>query len=196
MAVVLLAALLPGSARAQDALARELDAEEVFQSLPHIASGIVYRAFTNTLLMGADGPFAVRDLTVVLAAPASTTTRQYFDAAAMDDTQPSFALVYAEIDGAFYGELGLCGPVIDGETTIECVIEGDGGAFHLDRSIAAPHLALTVSGHLRLSDDPLAGGEADTRRLEATGDGGAYTVIVPVTDASRPGASQTVSRGE
>ena len=196
IALLTILLLLPGAARAADALSRDLDAEEVFQSLPDITSGIVYRAFTGTLLMGAEGPLVVRDLTVVLAAPAGTTTGEYFDEAVMGDTQPSFALVYAEIDGAFHGELGLCGPVVDGETTIECVIEGDGGGFRLDRAIAAPHMTLTITGHLRLSDDPLAGGEADVRMLALPEDAATYTVVVPVTPASQPVAPETVSRDE
>lgn len=155
-----------------DPVARELDAEEMVPALFDVATGIVFRSPVALDLQLQDGSgVTANGVSVVLVAEPGTTLTQFLDIAAahppLTGDAPTIAMVSMEVGEILYSELAGCGRDAQAGGGIVCVIAEDGGSFHLSRGDVPDMLRISSVEGIRVSDDPLSGGEAESLRIAA-----------------------------
>lgn len=169
------AALAPASAAAASAaapaLARELDPEEQVPGLPDVVSGLVYRVPGISPLILDSGAGVAADVTVVLVAEPGADLEGFFAGASPR------VVVTAVIDDILHARAAACALSQFSDLVLECRT-GRGGAFELDRDIAAPDLMMTLSAPTALADDP-ADGDAGTVTLVPAPGGMAWSLLLP-----------------
>lgn len=86
-------------------------------------------------------------------------------------------MVTAVIDDILHARAAACALSQFSDLVLECRT-GRGGAFELDRAIAAPDLMMTLSAPTALADDP-ADGDAGTVTLVPAPGGMAWSLLLP-----------------